>query len=287
MDLQQLIMLVLQISILATVFTFGLRATTADVLHLVRRPSLLGRSLLAMFVIMPLLAFVLVRGFAFTPGLEIGLLAIAIAPIPPLLPGRVAKAGGQGAYGIALMATIGLLSVVIVPLAVHVLGALFGREIEMPFSTIAMIVFKTIVAPLLAGIVVRAFLPTVADRIVGPIAMIAKVLLAGAVLALLAGSLSAIWAAIGSGNVLALAIFVIIGLAAGHLLGGPDPESRIVLALSTSCRHPAIAFTIASVNFPQQRFGGIVLTYVLLGLILGFPYVMLMRRKAARAAAVV
>ena len=284
MDLKHLIMLVLQISILATVFTFGLRATIEDVLHLLRRPGLLGRSLLAMFVIMPLLVVVLVRGFTFTPTVEIELLALAIAPIPPLLPRREAKAGGENAYGIALMATIGLLSIVLVPLAVAILGAFFDRAIAMPFSTVAGIVGKSIAAPLVAGMVVRALLPTVADRIVGPLAMVATVLLVAAALALVGGNLSAIWTEVGSGNVLALAIFVIVGLTAGHLLGGPDPNSRIVLALSTACRHPAIAFAIASSNFPEHRFGGAILLYMLLGLILGFPYVLWMRRKAAAAA---
>ena len=46
---QQAIVLALQASILMTVFEFGLRATPGDVLYIVRRPALLGRSLIAMF----------------------------------------------------------------------------------------------------------------------------------------------------------------------------------------------------------------------------------------------
>ena len=47
MDLKQLVVLALQISIIATVFGFGLKATIADLLYLVHRPGLLARSLLA------------------------------------------------------------------------------------------------------------------------------------------------------------------------------------------------------------------------------------------------
>jgi BASS family bile acid:Na+ symporter len=53
--------------------------------------------------------------------------------------------------------------------------------------------------------------------------------------------------------------FVGVGLIVGHLMGGPDPEHSIVLALSTACRHPAIALSIAAANFPDQRFGGTIL----------------------------
>jgi BASS family bile acid:Na+ symporter len=284
MDLKHLVMLVLQLSILATVFTFGLRATTADMLHLVRRPGLLARSIVAMFVIMPVLAVVLVRGFEFTPAVEVELLALAIAPIPPMLPRRETKAGGEGAYGIALMATIGLLSILIVPLAVWVLGTYFDRDIAMPFSTIALIVGKSIVAPLLAGMIVHAFFPKVAERIAGPVGIAAFVILIAAALVIFFANVQAIWAVIGSGNVLALAIFIIVGLLVGHFLGGPDPESRIVLALSTACRHPAVAFAIASAGAPGERFGGAILLYLLLSLVVAIPYLKWVRRKVPQAA---
>ena len=54
MTMQQVILLALQASILTTVFTFGLQATVHDLLYVTRRPSLLGRSLFAMLVIMPI-----------------------------------------------------------------------------------------------------------------------------------------------------------------------------------------------------------------------------------------
>jgi len=56
MDAKQLVMFALRVSILCTVFGFGLKATKGDLLFLVRRPGLLGRSLLAVFVIMPAVA---------------------------------------------------------------------------------------------------------------------------------------------------------------------------------------------------------------------------------------
>ena len=65
MTLQQSIVLALQASIFMTVFDFGLQATFDDVLYVVRRPSLLVRSLVAMFVIMPVMAVTLVRDLYF------------------------------------------------------------------------------------------------------------------------------------------------------------------------------------------------------------------------------
>jgi len=59
MDLKHILGLAFQVSILCTVFGFGLKATLEDLLYLIRRPGLLARSLLAVFVIMPLFAVAL------------------------------------------------------------------------------------------------------------------------------------------------------------------------------------------------------------------------------------
>ena len=74
-------------------------------------------------------------------------------------------------------------------------------------------------------------------------------------------------ALIGNGNVLAIVIFNVAGLAIGHVLGGPNRDHSIVLALATACRHPAIALSLAAANFPDQRFGATILLYLIVSAI--------------------
>jgi BASS family bile acid:Na+ symporter len=80
-----------------------------------------------------------------------------------------------------------------------------------------------------------------------------------------------------------MTIFTLAGLGIGHVLGGPDPDHSVDLALSTACRHPAIALTIATTNFPNERFGAIILLYLLVNAIVGIPYVKWQRRQIADA----
>src|SRR5262245_30675485 len=108
MDLKQIVMLALQVSILLTVFGFGLRATVDDLLYLVRRPGLFVRAILAVFVIMPIVAVLLARMFNF-PTVKIALVALAISPVPPILPTKETKAGGHAAFALGLMAWLSLL----------------------------------------------------------------------------------------------------------------------------------------------------------------------------------
>ncbi len=281
MDLKQLVMLALQVSILATVFGFGLRATPADLLYLVRRPGLLLRSLIAVFLIMPVVAEVLDRMFDLRPTVEVVLVALSLSPVPPLLPRKETKLGGHTSYALGLMAMLALLSIVVVPLAVELVGRFAGRSFGVAPGAIARVALVSVIMPLVAGMAVRALLPRLADRIEEPIRMVAAVLLPLAVLALLAGSWQALWAAVGDGTIFAMVGFAAVGLFAGHVLGGPDPDHAIVLALSTACRHPAIALAIAAASFPGERFAGTIILYLLVSAIVGIPYIAWHRRQIA------
>jgi BASS family bile acid:Na+ symporter len=108
---------------------------------------------------------------------------------------------------------------------------------------------------------------------------VAKVLMLVAATALFTAVWRSVWDAIGEGSILAIVVFVAAGLAAGHLLGGPAREESVVLGLSSACRHPAIAFTIASANFPEQRFGGAIILYLFVSALVAIPYVRWNRKR--------
>jgi bile acid:Na+ symporter, BASS family len=279
MDLKQIVILLAQLSILCTVFGFGLKATTDDLLFLIRRPGLLIRSLAAMFVVMPIVAVILVRLFDFRPTVEVALVTLAISPVPPLLPQRQTKAGGQSAYAIGLMATLALVAVVLSPLAAGIVGWVFGSSEAIAAGAVARLALVTVLAPLVAGMVVRATMPSVAASIEKPVALMAKVLLPLAAVGLLVVAGPAMWALVGDGTLAAMILFQVIAFATGHLLAGPDPDRAIVLALSTACRHPAIAVTLAAATFPEQRFGAAILLYVLVAFITATPYLLWQRRQ--------
>jgi len=285
MDTKQLILLALQVAIFATVFAFGLQAKLDDVAYILRRPGLLLRSLLAMFVVMPVLVVILVKALELRMPVEVVLVVLAISPIPPLLPGKEEKAGGLPSYGLGLMLLFGVAAIVLTPLLVEVMARVFDRPVTMSPGAIARIVVVMILVPLVAGMIVRALLPRVAVWLQNPVRWAATGLLVLGVLAVLAGSWSVIWAATGSGTLIAMFVFVVVGLVVGHLLGGPNPEHAAVLALSTACRHPAIALAVASANYPNEHFGGIILLYLIASAIAALPYVKWQRQRALRATA--
>jgi BASS family bile acid:Na+ symporter len=96
MNLTVLILLMLKISIVLNVVALGLKATPAAATCLFRRPRELGRAFLSMNVVMPLLALGLAMAFDLNPAVKIALVALAVSPIPPMLPkGRLKNKNSQ------------------------------------------------------------------------------------------------------------------------------------------------------------------------------------------------
>jgi BASS family bile acid:Na+ symporter len=282
MTAQELLVLMIRISIILTVFGFGLQATMADVLYLYRRPSLLARSLVAMFVVMPVAAIVMAKLFDLRPSVEIILTALAISPLPPLLPRKETKGGGHTQYALGLMVIIGVLSIAIVPIAARLVGVLFGQTISMSAGAVARITVTMVVLPLAAGLIVRASLPTVAERVARPAGRVAGALLAISILVILVAALPAALALIGNGTLVAMLVFVVVGLIAGHLLGRPQEDHETVLAVATGARHPAIALAIARGNFPDEPdLVAALLLYLLVSAAVGAAYMAWQRRQAA------
>jgi BASS family bile acid:Na+ symporter len=88
---------------------------------------------------------------------------------------------------------------------------------------------------------------------------------------------------IGQGTLVATLAFVVVGLVAGYLLGGPVAENRAVLALTASSRHPGVAGAIASANFPHQKQAlSAILLYLLINAAISLPLAALWRRRFAK-----
>jgi len=268
-----LILLVLKASILLTVFAIGLSTRPQDVTYVLRRPGLLVRSLVSINVVMPLFAACMIAVTHLQPAVQIALISLSVSPIPPMLPKKARKAAGDASYAIGLLVVAAILAIPFVPLAVHWLGKAFSTEAEISPATIALILAINVLAPLGAGILVHHVSHPIAERIARPLSVFASILLIASVLPILFTQTPAILSLIGNGTLAAVAAFVLVGLACGHLLGGPDPTNRAVLALTTSSRHPGIAAAIASANFSQQKLvGSAILLYLLVNVLMSVLY---------------
>ncbi len=281
MSLDQLIPLITKASIVLMVFSLGLHADLREAVFLFRRPELLVRSLLSMNVVMPVFAVAMAAVFELHPAVEVTFIALALSPVPPLLPKKQTEAGGEEPYAIGLLVAAALFAVVAVPSGVSLVGKLFAKEMHVTWSAVAMLVLTTILLPLGVGLLARRLAPAIADRVARPLSIVSTAILVAAALPILFAAWPLLRGLVGGGTLLALVLFSLVGLIAGHLLGGPKHYDQTVLSLATAARHPGIALAIAGQNFPDQKAVlGVVVWHLIVSGLIAIPYVQWRRRDA-------
>lgn len=282
MDLATLILIAVRISVFLSVLAMGLETTWQQATALFRNRREFLRALLSLDVIMPVVAVVFVSLLSLEPAVKIALVALSVSPIPPILPKKEFKAGGSREYTLGLLVFAAVLSIVFVPLSMEILRPALGEQLSTAALPVAELALLTVLAPMLLGIAIHKLAPGFAERVARPLAIVATVLLIVTVLPIVIFERKGILSLIGDGTLIAMTVFVVVGLVAGHLLGGPTRENRAVLALSTATRHPGIAIAIAHASFPQQKlaFAAIGL-YLIVNAIATIPYMMWTKRQRA------
>src|SRR4051812_42847566 len=95
MSIAALSSLLIKASLFAIVASIGMASTHRDATWLLRSRGLLVRSLLSMQVLTPLLALALATMLPLWPGVKIALVLVSLSPVPPILPGKELKVGGN------------------------------------------------------------------------------------------------------------------------------------------------------------------------------------------------
>jgi BASS family bile acid:Na+ symporter len=265
--------LALQASIVLTVLGLGLTATQQDATYLVRRPKLLARAILSMNVAMPIIAALMATTFDLPLEVKVALVALAMSPVPPIIQKKQINAGGRREYVVGLLVAMSVLAIVLVPLTVMVLDEVFGTAARITPASVAKIMLLTVHAPLVVGLLIRHWVPA-AEKASGAIIGVAGILLIISTVFLLYGLWPITHTYIGNGVVAMLAALATIGLAVGHLLGGPRAGDRTALALSTASRHPAVALAVATsgtVSEPKPELA-IILLYLVVATLISLPY---------------
>lgn len=274
-----LITIVLRVSITLMVFALGLRVSLSQTTHLLRMPALLARSILSLNIVVPLCAMALVATMDLDRTVAVALIGLSISPVPPLLPIKQLKAGGGTSFIFSLLAIEAVLAILFVPISVEIFNLAFSSKAQASPGAIASVVLLTIVAPMGAGVLGRHAAPVFADRMAKPLSIFAGVLLAGGLIPILILAMPAVVSLICNGTLAAITAFTVAGLGAGHLLGGPKPENRIVLALASASRHPGVAMSIASASLSDERLlVAALLLYLIVNALVSLPYLVWRRR---------
>ena len=278
-----MMLLTLKLAIASLVFATGLSATREDLFWIWRHPTLLARSFLAMYVLVPLVAIAMTLALDLPRATKIGLLFLSISAGAPLLPRKLIKLGGDPSYVFSLVVATSLAAILTVPASLALLQPLLPVEADIDIGRVAATILKTFLLPLAVGMALRELALNWAERLGDPLMRVGGVLLTFGALAFIFSSWRQI-AEIGLPSLLAFASFTGLALAIGHWLGGPDEGHRSSLAVSCATRHIGLALLIAA-NVRGPRTLALVAAYLFASALVCIPYIRWRRWAMNRAIA--
>ncbi|SAK79493.1 Sodium Bile acid symporter family protein [Caballeronia hypogeia] len=262
-------MILLKVSVVVTIVAVGAGASPADVTWLWRRPMLMVRSLGAMYLLVPLVAFGLVLALPIEPGVKAAMLVLAVSSGAPMLPKKLRKLGNQE-YIFSLLVTSSLAAIVAVPFWIAALGAYFQAAVALPPGTVSIAVAKAILLPLAIGMALHALFPLWSERLAERMIAIAGLVLAISGFMLLIVNWQLVsdmsWPAI-----LALVALMICALTFGELLGGPARDDRTSLAIACATRHVGVAVVVAG-EFVGIKTSVMIIAYFLTVIVVSSIY---------------
>jgi len=196
MGLTAYLLLALKASVALLIFAAGLGSRLKDFTYLTQRPRVMLRSLLAMYVVVPLLALVAVKLLRLPEGVEIALLVLAISAGAPLLPRKLMRLGNEE-YVFSLVVISSLLAIVTVPAWLTVLEPQFTRLDTVDAGKVAVVLGKSFLLPLLLGMAARWLLRDASDRVSDTLLKAVGVVFSACALTLLATHWQLIAAIVG------------------------------------------------------------------------------------------
>ena len=253
--------------VLSSMLAMGLSLTIQQIWDPLRNVRLVILALLANFILVPALAYLIQLVLPLDDGLSTGLILVGCAAGAPFLTKLVQVAKGDAAFSVGLMTLLMVVTVFYLPTVLPVL--LPGASVS-PWD-IARSLIMTMLVPLGIGLFFRARYASAAENLAPHLNQISSMALVLIVVAVLVLEFSAIIGITGTGGILAALIFLVGALAIGLLLGGIDPSTRPVLGLGTAQRNLAAAMLVAGQSFSDEPN---VLVMVMLVLILGIILLM-------------
>ena len=148
------------IALALIMIALGLGLTVNDFTRVVKQPKDFIVGLVCQLILLPVIAFVLIKVFNTPIELALGIMIIAAAPGGVTSNVLTKFANGDVALSVSLTAIISLLSILSVPFIVFKSASLIGIEItkEISMITIALKMFFVVTVPVFFGMITRSLM---------------------------------------------------------------------------------------------------------------------------------
>ena len=157
--------LILPLALAFIMFALGLGLTGSDFLRVIKQPRDFFVGAISQIILLPVIAYILVKIWPIAPELAIGVMIIAAAPGGVTSNILTSFAKGDVALSISLTAIISLLSVITVPFIILTSLTLLeypDLNLNISLASMAISMFLIVTVPVVIGMIFRKFVSNVA-----------------------------------------------------------------------------------------------------------------------------
>jgi BASS family bile acid:Na+ symporter len=282
MGMDNLILPLIQAGSMVSTFTYmlarGLDTRKGDLWYLGARPALLLKSLLSVFVIVPLIAtavIILVRPEKAT---AIGMLLLAASPVAPMALKIILKAGGDREYALDLHFILALLMIVTTPITIELLSILTGFRLEISPEAVAGVVGLSILLPIVSGIIAGRLFPVPTGKMIKPLEIISNFFSMAVNIIVLLFTYKLLFM-LNIVSYVAIALMVLGALIAGHLIAKGRPGEQATLALESATGNFGVVLLIVSTFTTLDKALPVIIPYIIISVIICLIYILYMKKK--------
>jgi bile acid:Na+ symporter, BASS family len=287
MSLDQVISVLVSVTLIEMSFATGLGVRLADVVGAAKDGQQLLGAALANYVAVPAAAVTLILLLDADPLVAAGILILAVCPGAPYGPPLTSLARGATATSIGLMVLLAGSSVVLAPLLLSVLLPFTSGGADLQVSPLGMLaaIVVTQLLPLCGGLVVSHRWPALAARWLSPMIAISKILNAATLALILTLQFPQLLNVVRPGGIMGMLILLGVSLGAGWIASGPGSSDRKAMALTTAIRNVGLGLVITAGAFAGTPAATAVLVYGLVQLLGSFLLALWWRRTPPTAQA--
>ena len=275
--------LFLPLALAFIMFALGLGLTGADFLRVAKQPKDFFVGTMSQIILLPVIAFILVKIWPISPELAIGVMIIAAAPGGVTSNILTSFAKGDVALSVSLTAIISLLSVVTVPFIIVTSLNLLGLDNitkNISLTSMAISMFLIVTVPVIIGMIFRKFATNVSlkfEPIAKKISMVLFVIvLLGAILAEKDNIIS-YFADAGLITFTLNVVMMIVAFYVAHLLGTSGPQKKCI-AIECGLQNGTLAIFVGTTLFGGGTYVIPAATYSLIMFATSLIFVFFLRK---------
>ena len=237
-------------------FGMGMTLKLSDFKVVFTKPKAVITGILSQFIIMPLLAFLLVKIFNLDPALAVGVILVGSCPGGTSSNVMTYLAKGDVALSVGMTACTTILAPVVTPALVLLLG---GETINVSYVSMLMSIVQVVLVPIVLGFVINHFFEKFAQACAKVLPLVSVIAICLIIMAVVAANAAKIMT-VGWLIVVVVMLHNLCGYALGYGVGkvlGLSRDQMRTLSIEVGMQNSGLATSLATVHFAAMPLAAV------------------------------